>query len=168
MRKRLIDRNTPAVEEIRKAVRECRSAEERDRLRGALWLMEGVSVKEVAERLGVGRNTPARWARRLAENGVEGAADRKKTGRKPLLTEKQKEQIRRALDRPPMFADFDAPEWNGRLLARFIEKRWGVKYGKSQVYRLFDQLTGAEKSAESGGGKNAPRNNGKERKPAGR
>jgi transposase len=136
VKKTSISENAPTREQLLDAIRQCRSARLRDRLRGVLWLQEGVSVREVATRLHVGRNTPTRWVHQVNQLGIGGLADRHRPGRPPRLTPEHIEQLRVAIAGPPVQNGINEPEWNSRALAAFLTNTWGITYGKSQLHRL--------------------------------
>lgn len=140
MKRVAVSDTAPGRDALKTAIRECRSARLRDRLRGVLWLSEGVSVGEVADRLNVGRNTPARWIHKVNEGGIDGLLDRKRSGRPSRLTPAQKEALRKAL----LGAASGGGEWTAEAVAEYVERQWGVRYGKSQARRLMQEQCGGK------------------------
>ena len=80
--------------ELERRVR-ARTTSKRDHLRAAIILKrsEGLSQKEVAERLGINVVLVNRWCQRFERDGLEGLADRSGRGRKSSLAPDKAEQV---------------------------------------------------------------------------
>ena len=57
-----------------------------------LLLAEGLTVVQVATRVGITRRFVYKWARRFLQHGIEGLADTRGRGRRPRLTTPAKDQ----------------------------------------------------------------------------
>jgi len=78
------------------AVKRPEAAEAR-RLRAAELLAQGRSQAEVAEAVGVSRESVRRWQALLAQGGVAALRRRRATGRPPKLSDPQAAQVEQAL-----------------------------------------------------------------------
>ena len=65
-----------------------------DRYRAILWLQQGKSRDEIAERLGVGCNTVCRWVKGYNSSGETGLHPQPGQGRKRTITPEKVEQIK--------------------------------------------------------------------------
>ena len=84
------------------------------RSRIVLLVAEGLGTGEVAERLGVHRNTVAKWRRRFEIERVDGLVDEPRPGRPRTVTDAHVEEvITRTLESAPK----DATHWSTRSMA---------------------------------------------------
>lgn len=90
------------------------------RARILLWLDEGESVDEVAERIGCGSATVKRVRKRyLVEGWEEAIGDKPRPGRPKKLTDREEQElIALACTQPPD----GHPRWTIRLLAKHFDK----------------------------------------------
>jgi transposase len=95
------DRSRPVA-----AVKRPEAAEAR-RLRAAELLAQGRSQAEVAEAVGVSRESVRRWQALLAQGGVAALRRRRAAGRPPKLSDGQAAQVEQALLQGAMANGFD-------------------------------------------------------------
>ena len=81
--------STRSSQGSRQAGRRDRGALEQRRLRAARLFAQGLRPAEVARQLGVSRQSATIWHRAWEEEGVRGLRQTERTGRPPLLTEKE-------------------------------------------------------------------------------
>src|SRR5437016_1000686 len=74
-----------------------RAALEQRRLRAARLFARGVPPAEVARQLEVSKQSATTWHHAWEEEGVGGLKQAERTGRLPLLTDKELKEVRRAL-----------------------------------------------------------------------
>jgi transposase len=87
------------------------------RSRIVLLAAEGLRNTEIAERLGIRRNTAATWRSRFAAHRLDGLTDDPRPGRPRTVTDEQVEEvIVKTLESTPK----DATHWSTRSMAR----RW--------------------------------------------
>jgi transposase len=87
------------------------------RARVVLSAAAGLNNTEIAERVGVSRNTAALWRARFAEQRLAGLLDEPRPGRPRTITDEQVEEvIVRTLETTPR----DATHWSTRSLAREV------------------------------------------------
>ncbi len=103
----------------------------------AIQLLEaGKAPAEVAEFLGVGRNTVYRWRRRYRRDGMRGIAARTIPGRPPRLRPEQREQLLQCLEEGARAHGFATDQWTQRRVAELIERLFGVSFCPFHVGRI--------------------------------
>lgn len=110
------------------------------RLHAVLLVAQGMSCRQVANKLGDGARTVAYWLRRFEEEGLSGLADGEKLGRPKRLNESQLEKVETALRGFPEEVGMDANLWDGKVLSAYMKQEWGINLGIRQCQRLFRQL----------------------------
>ena len=79
------------------------------RITALLWLADGLSATEVAERLGMSRETVYSWLRALVLKGVDSLRYRTCPGRPSKLTKQQKQQLKALITQGPEAAGYRVP-----------------------------------------------------------
>ena len=81
------------------------------------------------------------WVNNFNAHGLEGLANKPKSGRRPLLTDQQRESLADVLrnSRPDDFG-FNSATWNGPLVGEYIKSAYGVEYKRAQVYKILKAL----------------------------
>ena len=103
----------------------------------AIELLEvGKSPAEVAEFLGVGRNTVYRWRRRFRREGVQGIEAKPIPGRPPRLTSEQCERLLQYLTQSPRVHGFSSEHWTQARVAALIRMKFGVQFCAFHVGRI--------------------------------
>ncbi|MBI4629776.1 MAG: transposase [Candidatus Rokubacteria bacterium] len=105
---------------------------EKRRLRAVALLEEGLSLHEVARRVGCHPSSVLRWRETLREGGEAALA--------PRLTPRQKERLVRLLLRGPMAHGWRTELWTTQRIAQLIEEKFGVRYHRDHVGRLMHAL----------------------------
>lgn len=116
-----------------------RSGESRydHRLHGVLLVAQGMSCPEVSRLLGDSPRTVEYWVRRFEERGLAGLVEGERSGRPRRLSDKQLEEIDSALRQAPESVGILRGLWDGKGLAAFIKKRYGVILGVRQCQYMF-------------------------------
>jgi transposase len=114
------------------AVKRPEAAEAR-RLWAAELLAQGRSQAEVAEALGVSRESVRRWQALLAQGGVAALRRRRAAGRPPKLSDAQVEQ---ALRHGAKANGFATDLWTLDRVAQVIQQLTGVRLARASVWRL--------------------------------
>lgn len=113
----------------------------RRRIRGARLLLAGKSPREVAEVLGVSRQTAYAWKSVVENAGIDGLRQNNRSGRPAQLRDEDKAWLRAALtERPTVHGLVDAEFWTVRRVRQLIELRFGVRFSVVHVWRLLRQL----------------------------
>ncbi len=107
------------------------------RRKRAIELLEaGKTPTEVAEFLGVGRNTVYRWRRRYRRQGLGGLAAKPIPGRPPRLRPDQREALWRYLAQGPRAHGFASERWTQAQVAALIRQKFGVSFCLYHVGRI--------------------------------
>jgi transposase-like protein len=92
------------------------SAGQRERAEIVLAVASGAGVSGASRMLGVSRPTVIKWRDRFASDGVDGLADRPRSGRPKTIDDAQ--VIATTLEPPP--ESLGVTHWSSRLLARHL------------------------------------------------
>ena len=109
-----------------------RTLSQRRVLRAKIILLaaDGISSRSSARRLGVTRNTVVGWRQRFADDGIAGLEEAAGRGRKPVITQAQKDRVVALTLRKP---DDGSTHWSIRRLAPLT----GLSY--SSVQRIWKE-----------------------------
>ena len=107
------------------------------RLHGVLLVAQGMSCPEVGRLLGDAPRTVEYWVRRFEDKGLAGLVEGERSGRPRRLTDKQLEEINLVLRQPPESVGITRGLWDGKGMAAFIKKRYGVDLGVRQCQNMF-------------------------------
>lgn len=107
------------------------------RLHGVLLVAQGMSCPQVSRLLGDSPRTVEYWVRRFEERGLAGLVEGERSGRPRRLNDKQLEEINSALRQPPESVGIPRGLWDGKGLAAFIKKQYGVSLGIRQCQYMF-------------------------------
>jgi transposase len=96
---------------------------------------------EVARSLQVHRCTVAKWMMTYRREGETGLESTKATGRKPTLTPRQVERLKRViLGKNPQQLNFGPALWTLPLVSQLIERLFGAVLHKTTVTRILGRL----------------------------
>lgn len=110
------------------------------RLHGVLLVAQGFSCPTVAKLLGDAPRTVEYWVHAFEQEGLAGLREGERSGRPRRLSETQLQQINAVLRRPPREAGLGGNLWDGKTLAAWIQREYGIELGVRQCQRLFRQL----------------------------
>lgn len=96
----------------------------------------GKSPAEVAEFLGVGRNTVYRWRRRYRRDGSEGIIAKPIPGRPSRLNPEQRQLLIHYLEQGAIEHGFPADRWTQARIAALIEDKFGIAFCPFHVGRI--------------------------------
>jgi len=120
-----------------------------------LGLVAGKAQKEIAEQLGIARQTVGRWAPRFLQQGTRGLEDAPRSGRPCVILPEQIEQVvqKTVQETPP-----DSTHWTTRSLAKEVElspssvgRIWrahNLKPYRVRTFKLSNDRLFAEKTAD--------------------
>lgn len=104
-------------------------------------LEDGAKPSEIAAEYGFCRNYLYPWIKKFEEGGWEALAEQIAEGPPPMLSEKQRQQVRRwILGKDPRQYGFDYGLWSRRIVAALIEKKMGLTLCLTAVGRLLASL----------------------------
>ena len=114
-----------------------RSAESRydHRLHGVLLVAQGLTCPEVGRLLGDAPRTVEYWVRRFEDRGLAGLTEGERPGRPSRLNAGQMREVNRALRGRPTDAGMPVNLWDGKTLAAWIDKKYGILLGVRQCQR---------------------------------
>jgi transposase len=119
-----------------------RANEHRERLRAGIILrrLEGIGIKEVAERLNTSPRTVSIWSSRFERSGLDGLDDKGGRGRKPCLPADKVARVITEVTRPPK----GRTRWSVRSMARHagispstVQRIWVWNDLKPHIVRTF-------------------------------
>lgn len=110
------------------------------RLHGVLLVAQGMSCPEVSRLLGDAPRTVEYWVRRFEDKGLAGLVEGERSGRPRRLSDKQLEEINSVLRQTPDSVEITSGLWDGKALAAFIKKRYGITLGVRQCQYMFKSL----------------------------
>jgi len=80
------------------------------------------------------------WVRRFEDKGLAGLIEGERSGRPRRLSDEQLEEIDYVLRQDPESVGIARGLWDGKGLAEFIKKRYGVNLGVRQCQYIFKSL----------------------------
>lgn len=112
------------------------------RRRAVKLLGEGWLVKDVAEALGVSRQSVSTWKKRAGSRGENAKALASKPQHVPAcrLSKPQQTKLKRLLRTGPRKAGFATDLWTLPRVAELVERELGVSYHPSHLGRLLHTL----------------------------
>jgi transposase len=110
------------------------------RIRAGRMLLAGKRPAEVALAVGVARQTVYTWKALLDEGGINALRAVPDRGRPAKLDEAQLAQLRGALLRSPTEHGFGTELWTLKRVGTLIARMHGVRFGKTQVWRILGAL----------------------------
>ncbi len=121
-------------------VRKRMSEAAKKRLKAGRMLLAGKRCAEVAEAVGVARQTVYTWKRLLDEGGIDALRAVAERGRPAQLDEGQLAALRAVILQSPTAHGFATDLWTLKRVAAVIERMHGVRFGQTQVWRILGNL----------------------------
>ena len=117
----------------------------------AVRLLENsdLNQSEVARRSHVCRQMVSRWVDEFRTGGREALKSAGRAGRKPGLTEADRERLQELLLQGPEKLGYETPLWTCTRVAHLIENEFSVEYHPGHVWKILDD-SGLELSATRG------------------
>jgi transposase len=119
-------------------------AKERSRAQAILWLAEGLTAQEVAELLGVTRQTVYNWADRFTRREALGLRQRlldaPRPGRPPTASGVIDPLIAEVIDTDPRTLGYHATVWTAPLLMRHLKRAHGVEVSRRSIGPALERL----------------------------
>ena len=110
------------------------------RLRAGRMLKAGKRPVEVAQAVGVARQTVYTWKALLDEGGIDALRAVPPRGRPAKLDEVQLVGLRRALLQSPTEHGFGTELWTLKRVGSLVQRLYGVQYGQTQIWRILGAL----------------------------
>lgn len=112
----------------------------RRRVRAGRLLLAGKGCAEVAQAVGVARQTVYTWKALLNEDGIDALRAMGGKGRPAQLDASQFEQLRRCLLDSPTEHGFGTELWTLKRVRLLVERMFGVSYSEVHIWRIFGGL----------------------------
>jgi transposase len=130
--------------ELEYLVAHTRLAKERSRAQAILWLAEGQAVEEIADLLGVSRQTvynrADRFLRRDGSGLRERLLDAPRSGRPPTVAGVIDPLIADVIDGGPRGFGYHSTVWTAPLLRRHLEQAHGVEASRRSIGSALERL----------------------------
>jgi transposase len=112
----------------------------RKRIRAGRLLLAGKKPAEIAQVVGVARQTVYSWKALLDEGGIDALRAVPDRGRPAQLDAKQLASVRKALLQSPTQHGFSTELWTLKRVSALIDRMHGVRFGQTQVWRILGNL----------------------------
>ena len=107
----------------------------------AIRLFErGENQSAIARQVKVVRQTVARWVQQYRAQGRSGLRKAGRAGRKPGLSEKDRQRLHTLLLQGPERLGYETPLWTCPRVAHLIEQEFGVRYHEGHVWKILVSL----------------------------
>ena len=113
---------------------------EQRRYMAAQDLESGMSQADVARKYDVAESSVSRWAKSIREKGTNGLKRKKATGRKPKLTDVNKQELADILSKGALKSGFQTNNWTGKRVSAVIKKNFGVEYHYKHIPKLLRSM----------------------------
>lgn len=116
-----------------------RELEVRRQIAGRM-LSQGYSVAEVASAVGASEPSVRRWRIAMRNGGLKALRAKPQRGKQPQLDAGQHQKLVEILLAGPRAAGFANELWTCPRVAQVIQRRFGVRYHPSHVWKLLRKL----------------------------
>jgi len=103
-------------------------------------LRQGKGVRETARLVGASSSSVVRWKQALQSGGEEALKAKPHPGRRPKLSQSQKEVLEQILLQGPQAAGFKSQLWTLERVAYVIYREFGVKYHPCHVWKILKSM----------------------------
>lgn len=110
------------------------------RMRAANLLRHGWRQAQVADKLGVSRQSVSRWAATIEDGGAAGLRKSGRVGRRPAIDEEQRRKLVASLKAGALVAGYGTDLWTLKRVRRLIEEQTGLRYSESGVWHVLANL----------------------------
>jgi transposase len=114
---------------------------EKRRFQAIRLFEQGQNQSEIGRRVKVVRQTVARWVQQYRAQGKAGLRQAGRAGRKPRLSEKDRQRLEKLLLQGPERLGYETPLWTCPRVAHLIEQEFGVRYHEGHVWKILVSLS---------------------------
>lgn len=123
-------------QEIEDAYRSAKNPNDKIRYQGLKLLSRGYKRKEVSAITGKSIQAIGLWVTAYNKNGLDFLKDKRKTGNRKKITNKQKDRIKELISaNTPEELGYEGKFWNTTSLKELVKDKFDVTYKSSQSYR---------------------------------
>lgn len=146
----------PDFQRIRKAVGSSASSRMRERYEVILKFAELQSISKVSSELGLDRKTVRKWLSRFQEKGMEGLADKPRSGRKTVLSDSKQDMIDNVLEKS-LTSDSPDEARDVKSIANYLNLPYHpvLRYLKSKGINVGDLQKSMQRKIDSAAERNA-------------
>lgn len=127
------------LRDIVKAIKHDKRPEVRQRAMGLRLLHEGKMPKEVAEFLSVSQPTVYDWHHRWQAGGIEGLANRPKSGRPVKATGSYVAELEKAVEQDPQELGYAFSIWTSERLRLHLKTKTGIELKPTQFKAILKE-----------------------------
>src|SRR5512145_754864 len=127
------------LREIVEAIKHDKRPEVRQRAMGLRLLQEGKAPKEVAELLSVSQPTVYDWHHRWQQQGIEGLANRPKSGRPVKANQTYVEVLEQLVEQDPQELGYAFSIWTTERLRLHLKVKTGIELKPTQFRALLKE-----------------------------
>ena len=113
---------------------------EQRRRRAVELLDKGLNPPEVAEEIGCSLSSVYYWNDLLEQKGGEALKSKPVPGRPEKLTQGKKTALTKILLKGPLNQGYSTDLWTLRRISEVVDKRFGVEYHPSHVWKILQDL----------------------------
>ncbi len=110
------------------------------RVTAILSLSSGHEIETVSDIMQISIKTLYHWLRKYLACGMSGLLNKKKTGRPPKLTKKQRRQLAKKIEIGPEKNNFSGSCWRSPMIQEFILSEFGVFYSVKYIAELLKNM----------------------------
>ncbi len=125
---------------LSRLVRAERDAQQRDRYRVVLLVLEGLETRAIQDRLARSRGFVQRWAYAYRDGGISALAAQPRGGSAPKLTPDKHHLFLERFKAGPTQRDNGVCRLGGKDAVRILETEFGVEYTLTGAYELLHRL----------------------------
>ena len=126
------------LDKLRALYKRQRDGRTRTRLQAVILARQGESAAAIAKILGYSPRSIQGWVRRYNAHGIEGMADRPRSGRTPKLPRREEAKLRKKIETG--LATESGKKLRGRDIQQILKVQFGVDYSLDGVYKLLHRL----------------------------
>jgi transposase len=101
---------------------------------------QGLSMRQVADKVGCVPSSVVRWTQALKKHGKQGLDSKPQAGGKSRMTATQKRRLGEYLAKGPRAFGWHNELWTLSRVKQLIESRFGIRYHISNVHRILVQM----------------------------
>ena len=110
------------------------------RIISVMMVGSGGTIQEAAVAVNVTEESVRCWVKKLMLNGANALDSKKRSGRRPKLTKKQKVELGKLLDKGPSENGFLQGGWNSAMIQQLILNKFGILFAVNYVSQLMRNM----------------------------